>query len=356
MVGIILASQRMERMTERARVAKNTNAHFADKVLSNTVLNLKFLKESNYIDEIRQNISVKGKAAIIVAAGPSLDKNIGELKKARDRAFIMAVDSVIGRLDAEGIFYDCIVSVDPDKKTGALEEYDHWKDIPMFCDIASKYEITSLHRGKKIWYTGAGLLSELYSGQGLSFDGEARCGGSVATVAFSIAEYLGFGTIILVGQDLAYQGDSSHAGGVREYELKNEEASVRYVDGIGGEQVKSRFDWIYYREWFEERIVYNKDIKVVDATEGGALIHGSQVCSLAEAIERYCREGVSFPEVLENIGPTFAGEKYMALREDLLSMEKEFDNVSRKTQEGLGFCREFLENGRVMTAKKHDRP
>lgn len=37
--------------------------------------------------------------------------------------------------------------------------------------------------------------------------GESHTGGSVATDAFSLAEFLGFQKIILIGQDLAYTGE-----------------------------------------------------------------------------------------------------------------------------------------------------
>ena len=41
-----------------------------------------------------------------------------------------------------------------------------------------------------------------------------------------------------------------------------------------------------YLEWFEEQIkTYEDTIKVIDATEGGALIHGSEVLTLKEALD-----------------------------------------------------------------------
>lgn len=348
--------RRLQRMTIQASVMRNTNAEFAGDVLRNTIHNMVFIRESSYLAEVPGRFPVKGVPAIIVSAGPSLSKNIEQLRKARDKAFLMVVDSAVKHLDEKGIAYDCVVSIDPIKPVETMGESDAWKNVPMFCDVVSNYDITSAHRGKKIWYMGKGFLAKLYERQGVVLPECIRTGGgSVATVAFAIAEFLGFETIVLVGQDLAYQGEATHAGGIREYYIKDEEASVKEIDGIDGQQVKSRWDWIYYRDWFEERIAYNKHLKVIDATEGGALIHGSEVSTLAEAIEKYCGGEFSFQEELKKISPTFDAESYGALRQDLLHIEKELDNVRRKTEEGVKYCEEYFRRIGTMDVKRHNR-
>ena len=60
--------------------------------------------------------------AIIVAAGPSLNKNIKELKKAKGRAFIIAVDTAIKPLLAEGIIPDMFAIVDGKKPIELVEK------------------------------------------------------------------------------------------------------------------------------------------------------------------------------------------------------------------------------------------
>lgn len=52
------------------------------------------------------------KIACIVAAGPSLDKTIYEIKKKSDIFFIIATDTAYGTLRKEKIFCDCVVSID----------------------------------------------------------------------------------------------------------------------------------------------------------------------------------------------------------------------------------------------------
>ena len=52
---------------------------------------------------------------ILVSAGPSLNKNIMELKKAKNKAFIVATDTAVKPLLKAGIEPDLMVMVDGEK-------------------------------------------------------------------------------------------------------------------------------------------------------------------------------------------------------------------------------------------------
>jgi len=68
-----------------------------------------------------------GKPAILIAAGPSLGKNVHYLKSAKGRAVLISADTVLGYLLARGIIPDFVVSVDPQDET--YTKY-HGVDIP----------------------------------------------------------------------------------------------------------------------------------------------------------------------------------------------------------------------------------
>ena len=53
--------------------------------------------------------------AIIVSAGPSLNENIEELKKAKNKAFIIAVDTAMKPLLRNGIIPDMYAIIDGTK-------------------------------------------------------------------------------------------------------------------------------------------------------------------------------------------------------------------------------------------------
>ena len=78
-----------------------------ENILCNAKYVIKGYKTRQFVDVIPRNIP-----AIIVAAGPSLNKNILELKRLKGRAFIIAVDTAIKPLLNAGIIPDMYAVVD----------------------------------------------------------------------------------------------------------------------------------------------------------------------------------------------------------------------------------------------------
>lgn len=335
------------------KVKRDTNVHFAHTAVTNVIENLRYIKKSNFITELIGEIP-EDIPAIVVAAGPSLDKNIELLREAKGKALIIATDTAVKILEARGISYDCMVTIDPAKPTWYLSDYPGCKDVPLFCNAESEKDILKFHTGRKIWMAGSVYIDNLYNSLGLLFPCN-NTGGSVATAATVLAYQLNLKNIILIGQDLAYTGEHTHAGGYDNH-VMNEEKFIEMVDGIDGGQVKTRGDWIVYRDWFEEFIKEHEDWNVIDATEGGALIHGSKVMTLREAIDTYCTgKEFSFEEFMEKLPATFDTLDYSIVQKQVHSMEKGFANILYKSKEGKKSAEEFLEAGNKLSAKKHDR-
>jgi len=335
------------------RVRRDTNAYFAHTVVGNVIENLRFVKKSNFISELTGRIP-EDIPAIVVAAGPSLDKNIDLLLKAEGKALIIATDSAVKILEAKGLPYDCIVTVDPAKPAWYLTDYPGCKNVPLFCVAESEKEILKFHTGRKIWAAGSVYINDLYNSFGLSFPGYSG-GGSVATTGTEIAFHLNLKNIILIGQDLAYTGEHTHAGGYDNHIL-NEEMFIEMADGIDGRQVKTRGDWIIFRDWFEDFIKVNEQVNLIDATEGGILIHGSKVMAFEAAINEYCEgKTFSFKKLLEELPATFDVVDFEPIKLRIHRMDKGFCNILSKSKEGKKIAEEFLEAGSKISTKKHDR-
>lgn len=342
----------LDRMNDIVITKANTNAVFADRAVENVLHNLPYIKESNYITELMGKIPTEV-PAIVVAAGPSLDKNIDELKKAQGRALIIATDTAVRLLEKKEIKYDCIITVDPGKPAWYLTDYPGCADMPLFLNAESQWEIANFHKGRKIWMPGSVYLHNLYTIHGYNFP-PYNAGGSVATAATMLAILLGIRNIILIGQDLAYEGDKTHAGGFEDH-IRNEEAGIKMVEGIYGDQVRTRRDWVFFLKWYEELLEQNETLNVIDATEGGALIHGSKVMKLSDAIEEYCVEDFLFSKFIGEIPPTSEENDFEPLYQDIMGMKKGFRNIRYKAEEGLKYAEEFIKKGDAITAKRHDR-
>lgn len=280
----------------------------------NCLRNLRYLNESAPVSDTFGEFA--GKPFIIVSAGPSLAKNIDLLCLAKGRAFILAVGTVNRLLASKGIVPDLVASFD-----GMEGNYRHHfqglssEDICLLFDPAVHYKVVSEHAGPKslMLINPANSWLEEYSGKKI---GQVRIGPSIANTAFDLACKLGADPIIFVGQDLAFTNDATHAEGTHlkglrgfDYDISNpvhkfgrptdpaKGKSLRKllsVEGLNGEKVQTDTKMLTYLHWFEERI---QDLsgtrKVINATEGGALIRGARSMTLKQTLEQFCQEDIS---------------------------------------------------------------
>lgn len=269
----------------RVYTNRNTEMHFGESIAHNVALNMQYVPEASnlapYIGAFPKELP-----AILVAAGPSLDKNVELLKEAKGKAFIIAVDTSLRVLYKHTIMPDAAVTLDSKILEKHFVDTD-FNRLIVFAKPQANHTILCKNTEKKIWFDSHSFLNRFYESIGRK-NADYHAGASVATAAFSICAALGFKRIILIGQDLAYLGDVTHAGD-RVLTIQAEQENISYVEGVDGGKVKTRHDWLQYLHWFE-RVVkeVEGEIEVIDATEGGALIHGTTLMTLREAIDRYC--------------------------------------------------------------------
>ena len=218
-----------------AKVNIDTEKHMSIKLVDNAIKNLKYIKESNYVSEFIGRMPEE-LPAIIVAAGPSLDKNIDELKRAEGKAFIFATDTSVKYLLQHNINFDAIITIDAKKGLWHLKD-ERCHNIPLFCVLEAKSELMDMHTGRKIWFRGSVYMYDLYSRFNKEFPGY-NSGGSVATAAFSLCVSMKFKNIVLIGQDLAYSGGVTHAGGVVR-NVQGDKEGRKLVESIDGGKVWS---------------------------------------------------------------------------------------------------------------------
>lgn len=328
---------------ERILVNKNTLARFKDNASKNVITNLHILERVNLVSELSV-ILPKDVPVVIVSAGPSLDKNIELLKRAKGHCLIFAVDTAMKYLMQHDIMPDLGITVEPIKPIANYED-DRCFDVPHVFDCESNPEIVGRERGRVFIYNCRDYVKRLLETVGIGVPGDTASGGSVATAAFAVCYGLQTRHIILIGQDLAYLGETTHAGGVESAGINNR-IEYEYVDGIDGEKVRTRSDWIGYLKWFENAItVINDlglDITVTDATEGGALIHGSEVMTFGQAIDKYCTADFCFEEELKKLPYLLDAEKYAAVCAAVTGSFDELEAVKNAAGKALYHCERIL--------------
>ncbi|MGG3887916.1 motility associated factor glycosyltransferase family protein [Metabacillus fastidiosus] len=268
--------------------------------LKNNLENLEWLQKSKDTAQLKDKF--KGKPAIIVSAGPSLNKNIRELKRAKYNAIIIAVDTIVNRLLIEGIIPDFVCSVE---RTHEVYEYFYKdkgipEDVTLVGPPLLDSRIFKEFQGSLIlpMRNGVAEYKWLHNFLKLGKDSFIEMGSSCAHVAFGLAMHFGASPIILVGQDLAYGSteEETHAiGTIYDNEIENEEEALFQdyeIEGYFGGTVRSTYIWIYFKQWFEAQIS-NQQLFVINATEGGAKINSTTQKPLKDTIDTYCLEEIN---------------------------------------------------------------
>lgn len=328
----------------------NTIIKLGRRNIDNIFSNLEFLKESSSITEIKKMIT-QNVPAIIVAAGPSVEDNIEELKRAKGRAVIFAVDSVLKFLLNSGVEPDFVLCIDPNKSRGHFV-----REIPITTPLITYMEsnnaVLQIHKGKKIFCSQNKFVEEIYKKVNKT-PPNILPSGSVALVAFSVCLSLGINEIILVGQDLAYKDNQTHAGGTNQ-NVFNPVTDIE-LEGIDGEIVRSRYDWKEFVMRYEDLITQHPDIMVIDAKRYGAKIKGAKVMELASAIDQYCSKPLDIKLTDDEIISSFTNEEIVSISDYLQSNLLILLNIKNRIKKAIKDCdiliKEYKKSG---GSKKYD--
>ncbi len=324
-------------------VNKNTIKRFGQEFLQNTIDNISDYVHQYGLGDLKEafeKIDLEGIPAVVVAAGPSLDKNIKELKNIKGKAFIISVDTALKSLAKEDIVPDIAVTVDPHKPIG-LFDHEKINHVPLVYALGANADIKQVHHGMRIYENSTNSILD-----GFIYKLEKRVlrlstGGSVANDAFSLARELGFKTVILIGLDLAYPYNKMHTEGAygKDADNKIKESDTHYiqVEDIYGNMVRTEENMNIYRQWFEREADLYPDIRIIDATEGGAKKKGMEILTLRDALKRECKndEGLDFQRVIGELAPYFNAEERSEIIDYLNNIDFHMEALRKKMREGI---------------------
>lgn len=288
------------------------------------------------IKVLNPKIREKNFPAIIVSAGPSLDKNVDLLRGVQDKAFIIAVDTSVKTLLNREIRPHVVVSVDSAKDL-ILFEHPEFSQVPMILCDQSNIDICKVHSGKRFYFkTNDSYMADLYKEYTSEEMIMLESGGSVANDAFSFAIMAGFKNIIMIGQDLAYPNNQRHAMDAYGKGEKMEDGKEYYeVEDIYGGKVLTEKNMDTYRIWFENKIMLYDFINVIDATEGGAKIHGAKIMTLSDTIRDYCVEKNDFYTMISEIEPCYRDDVKEDLLKHLLDIPLQLEELKEILKNGI---------------------
>ena len=309
---------------------KETHLAFDRQIPQHMLYHTKHMLPYSNINQLKQELltkDIEDIPAIIVSAGPSLDKNVHLLKEAKGKAFIIAVDASIRTVMQAGVQPDLLCSVDPNSPERFFSGLD-LKDVCWACNQWTNMNLLDTYAEHILYFGSFGDTWNDILKQNLGYEfPNVVSGGSVSTEAFMIALQMGFKNIVLIGQDLAFTGGVSHTKGIEDALGDNDSyiksRQIVEVEGINGERLQTDYQMWFYKQWFEKVIrIYKDKIYVIDATEGGARIEGAEIKSLEEVIKTQCNKELDVHKIEQKILPMFSVERQLSLLEQLKSLRE----------------------------------
>ena len=267
----------------------------------------------------------KNKPAVILSAGPSLDKNIENLKPYRNKVIVFCVGVAFKTAVKHGIIPDFVAVIDNRKEILDIPEISEVNLIASTNTYEGIFELKPKrffnHHNKNTpactWFAKVLEIPDIE---------DYQTAGTVAINCLYTAKLMGCDKIILIGQDLAYTDNkcysqnSAHSGfsvinsKTVEFEgesnktdlvLKNQKEflskDLLYVKGSNGTNLLTRPDYYTFILYFEEIAeLYASEIKLINATEGGAYLKGYEHITLQEALEKNTGETINVEDVLKD--------------------------------------------------------
>lgn len=259
--------------------------------------------------------------AVIVSAGPSLDKNIALLAELKGRALIIGINQTVKALRRAGIQPDMVLACDHQNLAYQFEGVQPG-EIPFLGLGASVApELFEVPAGAVFTFASSPIVeSWLFELVGES--AALRAGGTVSIAALQLALGMGCSPIAVVGQDLALAGAKYYADGAADggaplevladgtLSMRNQESKLRLA-GAGREEhyrramAESRLELVEVPGYDGAPALTTPSMRAqivalraqlrdargraefINATEGGAFLEGMEHQPLSSLVERF---------------------------------------------------------------------
>lgn len=296
--------------------------------------------------------------AVIVSAGPSLEKNIRKLKEMKNKALIIAVDTAMKPLFSRNISPHFVITIDPQKKNSKYFRNVNFKESVLIAESSVDKEAIDSFNGAVYFINSIFPLAKYFMEE-LGDRGDITTGGSVSTAAYDFAIRIGANPIIMVGLDLSFPNYQTHIKGsyheenffAEIYKLDSYESRIykvliagnlREEKNIYNEKVwtDSRFDM--YKNWYEEQCEKNNKIKFYNATEGGIKINGMENIKLEELIKKFNDIKINIDKDDRNIERK--NEILTNIKNGLIKIDNEISKIKPYIVNALELCDKINED------------
>lgn len=269
----------------------------------------------------------KGKIAVVVSAGPTLDRNIETIKKYRDSIVLIVVGTAMKAIAKHNITPDFLCIIETYDSSKQIAEID-LSDVNFVTEPFSNKNLRNFKFKQVFSHISSNLpVNSIWSNLIEENNEEYLSKGTVSYTALNTARILGCSKIVMVGQDLAYiegqcySKDSAYrdlecrfnkesdkweitaknfeefanalsnlpdfekrkAAAIRR--LENLNNSLYYVKGINGDMIPTESVYAAFIKPLSEFTEMFNDRKYINTSLVGAQINGFENMSLEDALK-----------------------------------------------------------------------
>src|SRR6056297_430165 len=293
-----LAHSIVEAERSRKRVNSTTVKRFGRRWIRNLAQNLDTMGLAGNLNQLRDIF--RGIPALVIAAGPTLDTVLPDLRQLKRRMVLIATDTSLRALLLNGVTPDFTLVVDPQYwNTRHLDGLDLQGTI-LISESATHPRVFQ-HSYRALFFSGSVFPLGGYLEPGDEAPYKLGAGGSVTTTAWDFARYIGADEIYLSGLDLGFPEKRTHyCGSFFEQLLFTHSNRFSPYEGLifdylhsgepfyhenydGGLTLTDR-RLIIYRQWFEEQIAEDSG-STFTLSPKGVKIPGIQVATVSQLLK-----------------------------------------------------------------------
>jgi len=271
--------------------------------------------------------------AVLVAAGPSLAKNVMHLKAAKGRTIIIAADTALKYLLDHDVVPDFVVSIDPQDATSRkYENLTIPQEVTLLFHPATHHELVAQFPGLKltmdISLPSYEWLQHHWESKG-QFDQEATC---QIQAGFNFAAWMGCNPMVLVGHDMCFTEESMHvtSGSYLSSDEKNDILQQAHViTDQDGHAVRTTLTLEHDKKVLEKKI---RDFpgSILNTTEGGLTIEGSQPTALGTLLPKFRRDcPIDVNSAMQGLAPYVTSSNLFALQQDIQDRLRDIFRIER---------------------------
>ncbi|WP_219834392.1 6-hydroxymethylpterin diphosphokinase MptE-like protein [Paenibacillus sp. R14(2021)] len=268
-------------------MSSKTAAYYGIQLYQNKLYNLAHLIQSPSIRGMRDKL--KGQTAVIVGAGPSLEKDIEILRQLQNHALIIAAGTAVQSLKHFGITPHLVVSLDYSEANDAAFRHLDLDDVPLLYGPQLKYTILK-DKTKLMYFLPENDFTTNYY-LGLE-EGEPLFSStpSVTGPAIQAAIFMGCTEIVFTGQDFSYPTEQMYATGAKHVTLEKSKAMVTaaslQVENVQGGMNRSNDMMKVTLGEIEKLLGRYPQIKFTNTSQIGAKIKHTEWKTMASVLKR----------------------------------------------------------------------